>query len=43
MCTELEIQRISDYCRQVLDLNNARLEDEYFYQSLPQLEQDGRP
>ena len=35
MCTELEIQRISDYCRQVLDLNNARLEDEYFYQSLP--------
>jgi hypothetical protein len=35
MCTELEIRNISDYSSQVLDLNNARLDDEYFYQSLP--------
>lgn len=34
MCTELEIQNVSEHCSQVLDLNNAILHDEYFYQSL---------
>jgi len=34
MCTALEIQNITEHCSQVLDLNNARLHDEYFYQSL---------
>jgi len=29
-----DVKRIVKYCDQVLDLNNARLSDEYFYQSL---------
>jgi len=30
-----EIKKISEYCDRILDLKNARLSDEYFYQSLP--------
>ncbi len=32
---EEEIKKLSEYCDRVLDLKNARLGDEYFYQSLP--------
>ena len=30
-----DIGRIADYCEQVLDLSQAKLSNEYFYQSLP--------
>ena len=30
-----DIERIAKHCDQILDLDNAKLSDEYFYQSLP--------
>lgn len=30
-----EIQRIAEYCKKNLDLSNAKLSDEYYYNSLP--------
>jgi len=33
---EKEIKKLSEYCDRALDLKDARLGDEYFYQSLPQ-------
>ena len=35
MCTALEVETISEHCSQVLNLNDAQLGDEYYYQSLP--------
>jgi hypothetical protein len=35
MCAQLEVENISNRCRQVLNLQDAVLPEEYFYQSLP--------
>ena len=35
MCTQLEVENVSNRCRQVLNLQDAVLGEEYFYQSLP--------
>lgn len=35
MVTEIDINRMKDFCVSVLDLQNATLNDEYYYQSLP--------
>ena len=35
MITEMDIIKVKEFCVSVLDIQNAKLNDEYFYQSLP--------